>query len=802
MTASHILPTRTTLLALLACLALVVVAAPAAQQAARDLALTYGSLPAAFERNEGQFAGDAQYVARNTDYAIALSPSDVKLSLGAGGLQSAVSLSLSGGNPDAATTPIGRREGHVNYFIGRDPANWLTHIPTYSAIMYESVYPGIDAVYYSAGRRLEYDFVVEPGADPSLIGLAFQGVDGLSLTTSGDLLLAVPRGDLVEKAPVVYQDIDGVRVSVDGGYVLADDGSVGFEIGPYDGTRTLVIDPVLEFSTYLGGSDRDFAHDLALGDDGEVYVTGQTRSPDFPAVNAVPTGLGDDIDAFVTKLSADGATVLYSTYFGGGSGEYGRAIDVDPSGYAYITGPASFTFPTTGGAYDTDFDGPTDAFVVKLDTDGVFMYSTLLGGSKNEDGYDIAVDALGQAHVTGYTDSQDFTPLIQGVEGGGEDAFVSKLSADGSALMYSFNYGGSDDDRGFGITLDGAGNAYFTGQTDSSDFHTSDGAYQSTFGGVRDAFVAKVNTIGTLIEYSTYLGGSANGGVDAGVAIAVDGAGNAYVTGNTISGDFPTASFQDEIGGQRDAFVTKLNSTGTSVLYSSFLGGSGVDQGSGIDVDESGAAYVTGWTACENDFPMIDVIPNGRGDDMDQFVAKVNPAGGALIYSSCLGGDEQDGGSGSGEPGGNQIVTDDDGCAYVASYTESTDFPTANAIQDDLAGEEDAFITKVCPSPPGTLWGDDDCDSDVDSVDALKTLQNIAALPFQQSDPCVPIGDATNVIFPASGVQLLWGDVDCDGDVDSVDALKLLQSIAALPFSQTPPCPEIESFVEVPALAQ
>ncbi|WP_295578514.1 SBBP repeat-containing protein [uncultured Lamprocystis sp.] len=525
-----------------------------------------------------------------------------------------------------------------------------------------------------------------------MIRLAFAGADRMRLDDTGSLVLTLGEQQVIQHSPRVYQETNGERTLVPTHYVLADNREVSLAIGDYDAKRALVIDPVLVYSTYLGGSSHDTGYDIAVDGAGNAYLTGLTYSTDFPTRQALqPDGEGSD-DVFVAKLSADGAALVYSTYLGGGAG-YG--IAVDGAGNAYVTGAVGWydDFPTRN-ALQPASGGESDAFVAKLSADGAtLVYSTYLGGLRYDWGKDIAVDSAGNAWVTGRTASGNFPTrnALQPVFGsskGGPDAFVAKISADGATLIYSTYLGGLDDDYGNGIAVDDRDDVYVTGITqvyrnDASTFPIRN-ALQPTFGGYQDAFVTKLSADGSTLIYSTYLGG--NGG-DEGLSIAVDGAGNAYVTGSTWARDFPTRqALQTAYGGETDAFIAKLSAAGATLVYATYLGGSGSDTGTGIAVDSAGHAYVTGWTY-SIDFPTRDVLQPGSGGNGDAFVAKFSADGAALLYSTYLGGSNGEGAGG--------IAVNGLGNAYVTGSTGSTDFPTRKPLRPTYRGEGDVYIAKI-----------------------------------------------------------------------------------------------------------
>jgi len=701
--------------------------ASGAQASETRLHEAYGKLPLSFEANRGQTDPQVKFLSRGPHHTLFLTsdeavmvftkpelsakntPAEVKPSKRERATQAVLRIRFVGANPKTRVQGQEELPGKANYFIGNAPTKWRTKVPTYAKVRYDDLYPGVDLIYYGTQRQLEYDVVVRPGADPNRIIFGIQGADDLEVDAQGDLVLHTAAGQIRQHKPFVYQEVDGVRKEIPGGYVLRDTHQVGFRVTAYDPSLPLIIDPLLVYSTYLGGANNDNASAVAVDAAGNAYVTGITASAtNFPTTaGAFQTTLGGGSDAFVTKLNPTGTALIYSTFLGGSDFDTGVGIAVDASGNAYVTGStASTNFPTTAGAFQTTLAGPgggslTDAFVTKLNPTGTaLVYSTYLGGRDFDNGEEVAVDAAGNAYVTGRTSSTDFPTTVaafQTTSAGGGDAFVTKLNSTGSALVYSTFLGGAESsDGGFGIAVDALGNAYVTGLTNSTDFPTTAGAFQTTIGSTQSAFVTKLNPTGSALVYSTYLGGS--GGAE-GTGIAVDAAGNAYVTGDTNSTDFPTTAgaFQTTSSGGTDAFVTKLNPAGSALVYSTFLGGSSFDQGSGIAVDASGDAYVTGRTF-STDFPTTeDGFQTTFGGARDAFVTKLNPTGSALVYSSYLGGSSLDQGSG--------IAVDARANAYVTGVTLSTDFPTTgDAFQTTLGGSTDAFVAKLsfANTPGGT----------------------------------------------------------------------------------------------------
>jgi hypothetical protein len=664
-------------------------------------AASYGELPLSFEVNQGQAKSAVRYLARGPGYALFLTPTESILSLRSGGgtaprdrPDAVIRMRLAGANPEPQLSGVDRLPGTINYFLGDDPTHWRSAVPTYAKVKYDDVYPGIDLVYYGNQRTLEFDFVVAAGADPSRVRLVFDGVEKLSLDREGNLVLATAVGNLVQRKPVIYQDIDGIRRTIEGGYRLRGKRQASFDVARYDRTRPLVIDPTLTYSTYLGGSNADRAHAIAADATGNVYVTGFSYGsfPTTPGAYQTTGGINGTI--FVSKLKPTGSALVYSTYLGGAGGSDSvGGIAVDASGNAYLTGSTRGGFPTTPGAHRTTFGGGIyswDAFVTKLNPTGTaLVYSTYLGATISATGAGIAVDTGGNAYLTGATSGGlPTTPgAYQGTIGGfDDDIFVTKLNATGTALVYSTYVGGYFTEVGSAIAVDGSGNAYVTGLADYT-LPTTPGAFQPQSGGSHaDAFVTKLNAAGSALVYSTFLGGSA---YDYGRAIAVDSSGNAYVTGETSSG-FPTTAgaYQTVPGGGDEAFVSKLNATGSALVYSTYLGGADGDRGLGIAVDGSGSAYVTGYAG--GGFPTTPSSVQTFGGIVDAFLTKLNATGSALVYSTFLGGAGADEGTG--------IAMDASGAVYVAGFTEGG-FPiTPSAFQSNYGGMTDAFVARLAIS--------------------------------------------------------------------------------------------------------
>ena len=722
------------------------------------LVASYGKLPLSFEVNQGQTASQVKFLSRERGYTLFLTGDTAVLALrkpsariqDSGfrsqegrlrGLQSGgqlqrttdngprtksaienqvVRLRLVDANPRAEVEGADELPGKANYFIGNDPKKWRTNVPTYARVRYKNVYPGIDLEYYgNQGGQLEYDFVVAPGADPGAITLEVgaHGHAPLRIAPDGDLVISAEGSAVHFHKPLVYQPEPGSSLVtrhsslVQGRFHLTATNQVTFELSGYDKTRPLIIDPYLSYSTYLGGSYQDGAGRIAVDSSGNAYVTGATSSADFPTVNPLqatlkspPCVAGSGVpcwNAFVSKLNAEGSALVYSTYLGGSGGDSGAGIAVDSSGNAYLVGGTNSTdFPTVNPMQATN-KSPTKGtdFVAKLNASGsALVYSTYLGGSGGDNPGGIAIDSSGNAYLGGGTRSPDFptvNPLQRDLKGTG-NAFVAKLNAAGSALIYSTYLGGSGTDWASALALDPSGNAYVTGLTQSTDFPTVNpiqATNKATPGWT--GFVAEVNAAGSALVYSTYLGGS---GLDEGNGIAVDSSGSAYVTGQTGSTDFPTvnplqASNKSVGEFPCTAFVAKLSASGSALVYSTYLGGSGGDEGEGIAVDSFGNAYVTGDTS-STDFPIANAIQASLGapNAANAFVAELNASGSALVYSTYLGGSKSDG-SGA-------VAVDISGNAYLSGVTTSTDFPTVNPIQaSNKAIYGTGFVAKLSPGP-------------------------------------------------------------------------------------------------------
>ncbi len=671
----------------------------------------YGHLPLSFEPNTGQFDPQVQFMARGSGYELFLTPSEAVFSLKKGEdkkpqvdkfappipetqpIDSQPPLVLRMKAIDSNPYPqlIGQDElpGKVNYFIGNDPNKWHTDIPTYSQVKYQGLYPGVDLVYYGNQGQLEYDFMVAPGADPDQIHLGYDGVEELRLNPLGELELQTKQGVVTQHPPLIYQEIEGQRQLIPGRYRLLDNKQVGFRLGDYNRARPLVIDPVLVYSTYLGGSGNDESTGVTVDSNHNVYVIGYTSSPNFPTYNPFqnnnnPVGT-NFTDAFISKLNPTGSALVYSTYLGGSTNDFSSAITVDSSGNAYaVGGTNSINFPTHN-PLQANMAGAGDIFLAKLTPTGnALTYSTYFGGTSLDFAASITLDPNTNVYISGYTLSTNFPTLnpFQASFGGIEDTFLTKVNADGSALIFSTYMGGSSSENGFAITLDSNLNIYITGTTDSTDFPTKNPFQNSSKGG-GEIFISEFSPLGGLI-YSTYIGGT---GYDVSKGIRVDSNNNIYISGFTASTDFPIQNpFQASAKGSYDAIVLKLNPTGNSLIYSTYLGGSDNDTSIGIALDSGGNIVIVGSTL-SLDFPTQNPFQTNNNGDSDIFVAKLSSNGNSLIYSTYFGGSNRD--------DARSFALDNDDNVYISGNTGSADFPTRNPFQANINQGSDAFITKI-----------------------------------------------------------------------------------------------------------
>lgn len=714
---------------------------------ARDVVPNYGQIPMSFERNQGQADARVKFLARGHGYTLFLTGDEAILKFGdTSQVRHAPQASARQSRPDvlrmklvdvaenAMAEGLEQLPGRSNYFVGNDPKKWRTGVANYAKVQYRDVYPGIDLVYYGKQSQFEYDFVVAPGADPDAIQLevSHDASNQLQIDSTGTLVVD-PARDVRFHKPVIYQTTNGKRQIVDGRYKLLAANRVGFEISNYDKTKALVIDPVVGYSSFLGGSGADAIDSVSIAIDsaGNAYVASGTMSTDFPVTAGSAQGgyaggppicdQGSNFcgDAFVTKINPTGTAIVYSTYLGGSNSDYAFGLAVDASGNAYVTGLTDSTnFPVTPGAFQPVFGGTTpicdeyvcgDTFVTKLNSTGsALIYSSYLGGSGNEHAEAIAVDAQGSAYVTGDTGSSNFptTPGAFQTQFKGADvcqsrsgatipchnAFLSKVNASGTQLVYSTYLGGTGSDGGSALVVDGLGRATSAGGTCSADFPVTANAFQPANHGSCDVYLSTFNATGSKLLYSTFFGGSAYEGT---FAAAIDSSQNIYLSGLTYSNDFPVTpgAYQTVAAGNGDAFVAKFNprlSGAASLVYSTYIGGSQGDFGIGVAVDSAGNAYTAGQTT-STDFPLVSPVQAILNGKSDVFVAELNPQGSALVYSTYLGG--------SGAELSDYIASDPSGNVYVVGWTQSPDFPTTpRSFQPAYGGgTTDLFVTKISP---------------------------------------------------------------------------------------------------------
>jgi uncharacterized repeat protein (TIGR01451 family) len=721
---------------------------PLAPVKSSDFRALFAAAPLAFEANLGQTDSRVKFVTRGSGYGLFLTAEEAVLKVQHSGsrsdkaaFESVIQMKLSHANPQAEVSGEDRLPGKSNYLIGNNPSRWRTNVPQFARVHYRNVYPGIDLVYYGHQGSLEYDFVVTPGSDPRNVVLSFAGANQLQLNAAGDLVLSVPAGAIALHAPRVYQKFGSEEQPVEGEFVLLTQNEVGFQIGDYDRSRELIIDPVLTYSTYLGGTATEGCvtvsgttilncPKIAVDNGFDFYVAGSTTSTDFPltpgtTVLPFQNALKGFTDVFVTKFNTSGSAIVFSTYLGGSGTDSSAGIAVDSGFNVYVAGTTdSSNFPVTSNtAYQTAPKSTGNhVFVSQLQSDGAsLLYSSYLSGTGIDIATGVAVDNRLNVFVTGTTTSKDFPVApspgaLQSKSLANVQFFASEISTSSSltglqSLVYSTYFGGGSPATtgvavGGGIAVDASGNFYITGGTNfahtgnpATDFPILN-AFQSTLLGTTDAFVAKINPTaapGSQLLYSTYLGGT---GDDVGNAIAVDAAFNAYLTGSTTSTDvlLPTSivAFQSQNNGGTDAFVAKIGNpvSGSTVFplnYFSYLGGSGTDIGLSVAVDSVQAVHVTGSTTSTN-LLVANAVQAANGGGTDAFIAQLSTTtstgtGTQGQFFSYLGGTGEDRGTG--------IAVDPNGITYLTGETSSPNFPVANAFQGALKGTSDAFVTKI-----------------------------------------------------------------------------------------------------------
>jgi Beta-propeller repeat len=713
----------------------------------------FGNLPLYFEANS-----PAQFLAHGRDSQFLVSPTGAQLILQKPGAARAMQMQFVGANPRAQICGDHELSGKINYLTGGDPARWRSGVPIFAKVSVEGIYPGINLVYYGNQQQLEYDFTVAAGASPDSIVIHFAGTDKISVNAQGELALNLGGNEILQPRPSIYQTVNGARREIGGGYKILDAHSVAFNVGNYDHTQPLVIDPVLGYSTYFGGTLADTAWAVALNtNNGSVYVAGQTLSvfatkkvsfstpgafqeyfekgDPFSTTNVLQDDfLGGKItgDGFVARFDDTGTNLIYLTYLGGSKDDLVSSVVVDAAGDAFVTGfTDSPDFPVSTNALYPHISGvqnsrnkafPGDAFIAELDPSGSnLLYSTYLGGSQLEAGNGITLDSAGNIYVTGLTGSTDFpvTNAVQSILKGTNNVFVAEMRADGSPLIFSTYLGGTNSDSGESLALDAANNIWVTGFTSSTNFPITTNAFTKVLNGgllkkagkkyfAYDAFVAEFSSAGSSLLYSTFLGSTNN---DVGYRIICDADGNAYVTGNSASPDFPNTvtnvpglyahgningNKKDTGASDIDAFLTKFDANG-NMVYSALFGGKGDDTGYGIGLDAAGDVFVAGATTSK-DFPTNNAasafrIKNTGGNDVFVTAFSTSPTNiNAMLYSGYLGGKKND--------FGYNMVVDQAGTVYIVGQTLSKDFPLTNAFQPFLNGQKgDAFLTKILLTP-------------------------------------------------------------------------------------------------------
>jgi hypothetical protein len=716
--------------------------------ASAQTAATFGNLPLYFEAN-----ASTQFLARGRDAQFLITPAEARLVLQKSDSTRAVAMRFTGANPQAQISGDAALSGKINYLTGNDPAQWRSGIPTFAKVRVAEIYPGINLIYYGNQQQLEYDFTVAPGTNPSAIVIRFDGADKISVNALGELVLRLGDDEIRQPKPLIYQTVGGNREKISGGYKMLDPSTVAFSVGKYDHTLPLVIDPVLSYATYFGGTSGETAWAIALNpNDGSIYIAGQTFSK-FAITNGGPfstrgafqtnfNGGKQAGDAFVAKFDHLGTNLIYLTYLGGSADDAAYGLAVDGAGDAFVAGASTSTnFPTTnsinpnisGPLYKTIGSHAADAFVAELNPGGSnLIYSTYLGGEAPDAAYGIAVDTSGNAYVTGFTYSTNF-PTTNAIQNHlactnsfdvNANAFVSEIASGGGAFVFSTYLGGTNFDEGKGIAVDTSGYIYVTGFTASTNFPTTNFISQvigtnsynghrlngstNAFNPALDAFVTKLAPSGGSLVYSTYLGGTNN---DMGNAIAVDNNGGAYVTGWTVSTNFPNTLGTNVIASHltnnsfngfiitTNVFLTKItNGISAGIAYSVVFGGNANDVGYGVAVDPTGNAFIVGATTSTN-FPCLPTnnigslhATNFGGSDI--FVTAFDPNA-VPLYSVLLGGINDDFGYG--------IAVDSLTNAFIVGQTASTNFATAGAFQKFRNGTNDAFLAEIMfiAQPPG-----------------------------------------------------------------------------------------------------
>ncbi len=776
----------------------------------------YGQLPLSFEANSGQTDSRVKFLARGNGYTLFLTDRDATLRLDAPAISvnskparpfaSVVRFSFADSRDLTQVEGLDLQPGRSNYLIGNNPAHWHRNIPNFSRVRYKDMYPGVDLIYYGNQGQLESDYVVSPGADPRNIALSIQGAQAIRLDPATGVTLSTKAGDVHLHPPIAYQEVKGQRQEIAANYVQRGAHLIGIQLGPYDPRQTLIIDPVLVYSTFVGGSKPGFGQAIAIDSTGNAYITGSTSATDFPVTSGVFQSASKDVNqptGYVSKLNAAGTALLFSTYLGGSGsasrGEGGNAIGVDVSSNVYVAGStASTDFPITPNAFQQINNAAgtfSNCFLSELDSTGsLLLYSTYLGGTASDSCSGLALDVNANVYLTGFASSTNFpvTPATaiqttnKAVSG---TAFITRMDTTKigtGSLIYSTLLGGSSSDGGRGIAVDSNFNAYITGQTKSADFPiTMTTAFQTAMKGTAgNAFIASVSTTtANTLNYSSYLGGTATnnpgqqGLGDSGTGIALDKSFNSYIVGNIESPDFPTKAGAFQLvpkNSSNTVFVARFDTTksgSASLLYSTALGGSTFDEAAGIAVDTLGDAFVTGTTE-SSDFPATSGAPQTtlKGTD-NVFFTILNPSGAAVLFSTFFGG--------SGGDFGSAVAIDSASSpnAYIVGTAGSSNFPTTPGAFQTTFKTANAFVAKMTPSaapavfviPVSLSFGNQNINTSSPSQPATLTnnskstltitsitITGTNAADFSQTNTCgaslaVGTSCAINVVFKPSG---------------------------------------------------
>ena len=754
---------------LFSCLALVVCLANFnlfAQQVSSDPSSAESNLegvPLVFEPNRGQAEDSAQFVSRGNGYTVFLATDKTELILpptrdvkgrGMKSELSVVTLEFLRANKRVRLEASDLLPGKSNYFIGKASSNWIAGVPQYARINLKSIYPGIDLVYYGNNGLLESDFVLSPGADPGVLGLRLSGADKISADVSGNILLQAGNGTVQLQKPTIYQELQGVRHIVEGKFILRADNEVGFIVGDYDRTKPLVVDPVLSYSTLIGGNNSTQVQGVAVDPSGDVIIAGTTYATNYPTAAAFQSTNHGTSNVFITKLNPAGNVILYSTYLGGSAFDTGRAIAVDSAGNAYVTGSAnSADFPTTPGAFNTTCPSLCNtSFVTKVLADGALAYSTFMGGVTGA--WAIAVDSAGAAYITGAAGSG--LPLVNAFQSAPAGGFAQKLKPDGTALDYSTYLGGGGD-WGQGIAVDTSGSAYVVGSTSAPNFPLKNALQSSLLYPLSNAFITKFSPDGASLVFSTYLGGTSlfdNTG-DVATGVAIDPLGNIHITGTSSSCEFPLSlnAFNTDCGGistDPEVFVVTLNSAGSQIVSSTFLQSGQGGFSPGIAVDKSGNSYVAGTTTSTN-YPVLNPIETSQQASSNGFVTELDPSG-KLLFSTYMGENSP------GAPGyGAQIsgvTVDSKGGIYIAGAGQG-DFPILHPIPSQTIQTTGytLFVAKISPgkSPQFSLSP---------RASPMLALRNVSSVPLTISS-IVPSsnftmgGNCGTSLAPGGGCNLI-----------------------------------------------